>query len=223
MVHDLFRCRKYTRETIAPLSICIFSLGNNLIVDSLIILILYKGFEYTSFWDWESLYFLNTFPSAFIGLLSAKYKIFDKTVHTKNRHLEILSNHCYVLYCKTCPYIISCAPVWHIQRVDCRMLYLFACVVIIHNMHSPRLEKVLLFLGFYSMNMWFLHAMFFTGSRTLQDILYWPQYWIAVWLLGLTLTLIAAIIAEHIQRPILSLYSRLSTTSSTELENRRVG
>lgn len=76
-------------------------------------------------------------------------------------------------------------------------IFILACIVIVRNANSRKLETALTFLGVYSMNMWFLHAMFFTGSRHLQTILYWPQYWILVWIWGTLITLTAAVIIQR--------------------------
>lgn len=61
------------------------------------------------------------------------------------------------------------------------------------------IKKFLVFLGSYSMNLWFLHSIFFTGSRPLQSILYWPQLSVAILAWGLMFLLPAAILCSNVQ------------------------
>ena len=50
------------------------------------------------------------------------------------------------------------------------------------------------------MNLWFLHGIFFTGSRPLQIWLYYPEYPFLIFILGIILLLPLAIGCDYIQK-----------------------
>lgn len=57
--------------------------------------------------------------------------------------------------------------------------------------------------GSLSMNIWFLHGIFFSGHCVLQPLLYLPKYSILVVVWGLTLLLPAAWLISRLQKALL--------------------
>lgn len=67
---------------------------------------------------------------------------------------------------------------------------------------SFKVKKILIFIGSVSMNIWFLHGLFFTGFRDLQPLLYYPRYSVLVFLWGLFLLIPSAWVISQIYKAI---------------------
>ena len=69
-------------------------------------------------------------------------------------------------------------------------LFIYSAVVVIKKARSEIFNRLFIFLGAHSMNLWFLHGIFFTGGGArLQAVLYFPQYAIPILIWGVIILL----------------------------------
>ncbi len=93
--------------------------------------------------------------------------------------------------------------------VELAVVPLFIYVMVKLTMDCLKLKKALLFLGSVSMNIWFLHGLFFSGHRALQPLLYGPEYSVLVYLWGLLLLVPSAWLVSKLQKYIIKLITRV--------------
>ena len=182
---------------VAPVTVRIFSAtGRRLWLDALILLVWSFAFGYAG-GKLPHAEFLGVFAPALVGVLFAKYRLFDN-LHSRHamKTWEAVAVIAALMVIRPALILLQ-VPMFPVFDGIIAGIFILACIVIVRNANSRKLEAALTFLGVYSMNMWFLHAMFFTGSRHLQTILYWPQYWLLVWVWGTLITLTAAIIVQR--------------------------
>lgn len=71
-------------------------------------------------------------------------------------------------------------------------IFIFSFIMFIQLINIKLINKALITLGNYSIEMWFLHAIFFIGNSTVQKIGYWPKLdililtWIIILLLPIS-------------------------------------
>lgn len=199
---------------LSPLTAKLFEKIKSFWLDALILLVWSTGFGLISIYvPYPDP--LNTFTPALVGLLFAKYNLFVHIVTRRNIKTWLAFLVIALLMVTRSALILLKVPFFGIFDGLIAGIFILACVSIIHNLKSRKLEEMLVFLGIYSMNIWFLHSMFFTGSKSLQTWLFFPRYWIAVWILGFLFTLAIAILVEHLQRPLLKTYTRFTTRKNT--------
>lgn len=80
---------------------------------------------------------------------------------------------------------------WGIEDGIFSLLFIYAVLNIFNCLNSRMLRSVFMLLGRYSMNLWFLHGIFFMTAvgGNIQHFLYWPRYSIFILLWGLVLLL----------------------------------
>lgn len=83
----------------------------------------------------------------------------------------------------------------------------YICVYTRMNM-GKIIEKGFVILGKYSMNMWFLHGIFFTPKKTLQWIAYFPKYPILILIWTLFLMFWCSVLIARLQNYILGKVTR---------------
>ena len=79
---------------------------------------------------------------------------------------------------------------------------LFIYVTVKLTSDSVCVQRTFIFLGSVSMNIWFLHGLFFSGHRVLQPLLYCPQYSVLVYLWGLLMLIPSAWVISKLQKMI---------------------
>lgn len=199
---------------LSPLTAKLFEKTKSFWLDALILFIWTIGFDLISFYiPYKDI--LDTFAPALVGVLFAKYGLFDHIVTRRNIKTWLAFLAIALLMVIRPTLILMKVPFFGVCDGLIAGIFILACVSIVHNLKSRKLEEMLVFLGIYSMNIWFLHAMFFTGSKSLQSWIFWPRYWIAVWIVGFLFTLAIAILVERLQRPLLKAYTRLTARKST--------
>lgn len=88
-------------------------------------------------------------------------------------------------------------------------LLIFFLVVLNKTFKLTPVKKTLAFLGRYSMNIWFFHAIFFTPGRTLQWVIYSPKIGVLCWILTLIITATAAWIFAKVQDGVWNFFAGL--------------
>lgn len=78
-------------------------------------------------------------------------------------------------------------------------IFIFLVVSFFHSSRSKYLSKFFLLMGAYSMNLWFLHGIFFTGQRPLQWIIYWPKISVLIVFVCILILLPVAIACDRVQ------------------------
>lgn len=71
-------------------------------------------------------------------------------------------------------------------------------------------NKYLMVLGYYSLELWFIHAIFFIGNPTVQKIAYWPKYSILILIWTIVLLLPLAAIIQKIKQQVIN-YSSIES------------
>ena len=155
-----------------------------------------------------------TFIPAFLGLLAAKYKIFS-WLNNRFSHYPIIAFVCAILLVFIIRFFLCINHFYMIQFYDSFLcvVFIYSSIEIIHRIKSRWLTKVLVFIGLNSMNIWFLHGIFFMGNNSIQTILYSPKYWLAIFCWGLIMTLMASIICNKLQEPLINSVSKLLSSS----------
>lgn len=84
------------------------------------------------------------------------------------------------------------------------VLFIYASISILrHSIHHV-VHEMLQYLGRYSMNMWFIHGIFFTGSCCLQPYVYDLHYSLLIFIAGVLFSLSFSILVDRIQGFIIS-------------------
>lgn len=135
-----------------------------------------------------------------IGLLVNKYELFVKLDW-------LLGKRSICIYLFVLIFIALCRQGLILANVDViytegifvfLFVYLICCIRC--NLNSIIFERFCMFIGSYSMNLWFLHGIFFTAEKKLQWLLYYPRYspLILIWgvLLLLPISMICSLLQE---------------------------
>lgn len=78
-------------------------------------------------------------------------------------------------------------------------IFIFIIISIYTRYKLKKTAALFSFLGIYSMNLWYLHGIFFTGNCNLQWILYLPSFWILILIWGIIILLPLAILCNKLQ------------------------
>ena len=148
--------------------------------------------------------YISVGTPALSGILFSKYHLFDAFsmyIPTKLGLYGILYV-CLIVVRQLSVYLFGA----NFLDVIFAPLFIFLSVNIIYFKNIfPILNGVFKLLGKYSMNIWFLHGLFFTGSMHLQWILYLPKYSTFVLIWGMSLLIVISGGVTFIQNPILKI------------------
>lgn len=189
----------------APLLLKIFSRGAICDSIALIGVFLFTRFARSVPLGFWFIYHLWPFFCSAVGILSAKYAVFErlKRFAGKSPWWISIAGIMAVTFCRyRLLQINGCIR----EAIDpiLVILYIYFFIELFNSLHSVRLEKMVTLLGTHSMNLWFIHSIFFTGRRPLQSLLYAPKYSVLVLFWGLTMCLIVAWAVRQIQSYVLS-------------------
>ncbi|MFI3288593.1 MAG: acyltransferase family protein [Rikenellaceae bacterium] len=142
--------------------------------------------------------------SVLAGILVCKFNLFnviDRAIGSRNVLLYI-AVICSLVYARKyiyVPFLIFNTDVLWV------VIFIYCVLATLRAVKSERVEQILQFLGTYSMNMWFVHAIFFAGTLDiLQRVLYFPKYSILVYVWGVLLTLVVSMFCSVV-------YNKLSS------------
>lgn len=147
----------------------------------------------------------------FAGVLVAKYNLFlviDRFVGRRNVFLY-LALIALTIFLRQYVHIFTYG-----FNVDTLLVValIYSTLAILRNLKSRRLERTLSVFGKYSMNMWFIHALFHVGTLGfLQRVLYLPNYPILILTWGVVLVLPVAMFCSYLQGLILNLIFKPSS------------
>lgn len=204
---------------LSPMIILLFKQTKRLIVDIIIslviILLLIK--LYPAIPPGPNTYIIRTLvrglmwylSSVLVGVLVCKYDIFN-VIHQK------LGRQPWFVYVLALLAIVAfrmlvLLPMPYVLNVDALLVIvlIYSVVCLLETVKSQRAEKILLFFGTYSLNIWFIHAIFHTGQVDfLQRVLYLPQYPIFIYFWGILLVVPFAIIVTRMQNAMFKLLFR---------------
>ena len=155
----------------------------------------------------------GTLVSSIVGLLVAKWKIFD-------RMRSMIGNYALTkgFFIATFVLILRQIGLLTIGQTDISdalfaMLFCFGLLLMFEKINGTRIARILSFLGIYSMNLWFLHGIFLSGTRPLQAILYYPRVSILILIWGLILLIPVAMLFAWIQKHAWNSLSKLRIKS----------
>ncbi len=83
--------------------------------------------------------------------------------------------------------------------------FAFFTIILLRKLRNGYMGKSLIFLSTCSMNLWFLHGIFFTGSRPLQTLIYTSQQPIIIYCTILAATIPVAFILHRFQKSVINL------------------
>lgn len=155
----------------------------------------------------------GTLVSSIVGLLVAKWKIFDCMRRMIGSHAFIKGFFIAVFVLILRQIGLLTIGQTNISDALSAMLFCFGLLLMFETINRTRIAAVLSFLGIYSMNLWFLHGIFFTGSRPLQVLLYYPRVSILILIWGLILLIPVAMLFAWIQKHTWSSLSKLRIKS----------
>ena len=151
--------------------------------------------------------FLSPLFVSIVGNLSAKWKIFEQLDTYFGKFplflyglmilgVVICRQGC-ILLCKEISWMSICSLgeiIWVVV-----FIYSILSLLSISSPFGRWILFMLKYLGKYSMNMWFIHGIFFTGCCYLQPYIYDFHYSPLIFSIGVILSLILAIIVSRIQ------------------------
>lgn len=155
-------------------------------------------------------YFIYPLGISVSGLLCAKYILFERlSQQIKLNWWSALTIVIVIIFVRQGLLLIN---LYHIGFEDglFSFIFIFTLISVFHRYKLSKIKTFMLLLGSYSMNIWYLHGIFFTGDRPLQWILYYPHYWILIILWGIILLLPVAMICKYLQQPLTQMISKFS-------------
>lgn len=153
--------------------------------------------------------FLSPLMIGIEGMLFAKYSIFQLIagrIPTFRIHLFLIVISILVTIRQGC-ILLNVNLFNTIGGVDFFIvpIFIFTTTLISRKIRAIYLTNILIFIATCSMNLWFLHGIFFTASRPLQPLLYSSHSPFLIYLTVLTLTLPVASLLHLFQRRFLTL------------------
>lgn len=140
-----------------------------------------------------------------IGYLFAKYRVFIKIDYFLRKFLPswLLAVGCFIASL-TIVYARYKSGNYFIRTFSLDTVYtpllIYAYITVLKAIHVKWLCKGLQLLGTYSMNMWFLHGIFFSPNLTFQHLAYWGTYPIVILVWTLAVTMLCSIPISYLQR-----------------------
>lgn len=204
-------------QLLLPLLICISKLNPVLFITMSIVpfgvinYILY-------FLKWDSIQmvsyiieFNDYVPVFYVGYLIAKYRVFDYIDHKlKQWKIDNL-----IIYFAVLPMIyyfrgklITYFPNYNADWFFAPIL-IFDCIEIIRKIKCSVIDKSLTLIGKHSMNLWYIHGIFFYVSEKMQAVLYWPKVSILILVWSLCIMIPVSIIYENISKNIRAIFTKL--------------
>lgn len=150
------------------------------------------------------------FPITVIGYLCAKNGIFeeiDKFVQTKNNNIKLLIAVFLFIITFMEPtwlYAYNLNNIFFIMFRKCIRIisipfFIYSIVLIHKSYYKNVINKIIQYIGKYSMEMWFIHCIFFNCSKKIfQKFLFISKYPIVVLIWGLFLCLIFSIPLKYL-------------------------
>lgn len=142
--------------------------------------------------------------SVFAGILVCKYDIFNLIDAKVGRQKWFV--YALVLLAMVVFRIAVPLPPFYSLNLDALLviILIYCTVCLLEATKAIRAQKALLFLGTYSLNIWFLHAIFHTGTLDfLQKILYYPKFSILVYIWGFMMVVPMAVVVTRMQNAML--------------------
>lgn len=183
---------------ISPFLLKLFS-GKLLWLDILLYIAILLGIDLVQ-GVWHSI--LGPIPVAVFGMIVSKWGLFNRLnsiTHQYSIWIFLIAVICIALI-RQALILLN----WKIVGIEglFAALFIFAIINIFRKLSWLFLEKIVILLGRYSMNLWYLHGIFFTGSRPLQELLYSPQYSLFIFVFAVVGLLPVAIGCSWIQKTI---------------------
>lgn len=153
-------------------------------------------------------YYLYPLMSTVLGIIIAKYGIFNKLHRLVTGRLHsvflVIAIALIIIVLYEIPKLNPLGGNnWQffvdILRSFIAALLILFSVELFHRIRSRRFKKFFLLLGGLSMYLWFLHGIFFTGKNFLQPFIYSPKEPILILLLCLAVTLPVAWLLKRFQ------------------------
>lgn len=190
---------------ISPLLIKIFRQHNNISTDIILLIIIGVAvwiFGTNSIYGYFSLIpkFFNLLFISTIGILTAKWHIFERLyalpITSKVNTLGVLILILLVFASRQVFVLLGINYFFIEAMIAGAAIYCFT--LLSHKIKFQSLRTLFIVLGTYSMNLWFLHGIFFTGNRPLQRLLYMPKISILILIWSFILLLPFAIAISRI-------------------------
>ena len=160
----------------------------------------------------EILHIVQYEPTVIIGILFARYNIFEKikgkikkweyTAITNIVYIAMIAMSVVARYMLNIPFIASDFIIVPVM--------IFAILELARGVKKTMplkmqelVWKTVTILAVNSMNLWYLHGIFFTPNKTLQGIVYLPHYGIPIFIWAFIMCLPFAVVISKIQNSVL--------------------
>lgn len=201
---------------LSPLIIKLFS-GNRFYLDLYMLL----GFiVITTLTD----IYLNSIPyletclkvlfASLVGYIVAKYNIFER-ISTKYANLNsivLIGILALVFGSRQCLLLLDLNN--YVLEAIFAGCAIFIFTSLLNRLNIQILKKVLILVGVYSTYLWFLHGIFFTGTRPLQSILYAPKISILILFWGVIILMPVSYVCSRMHSALWQLASANSKSIS---------
>lgn len=139
------------------------------------------------------------FMASIAGILTAKYEIFDYLSNNAKKYFSkgwiCVSTLAFVLLIRTILLYLGnlnkdqifFSVIESIAEAGIAFAFIFSFISLIRWLNNRAIFSSLCFIGGISMFLWFLHSILFTGSRFLQNYIYYPKEPVAIFILVLAI------------------------------------
>ncbi len=124
------------------------------------------------------------------GYLAAKYSVFNKLHNHVTSRINTVAFF-IILFCMvlTGGFMRIHGYSGSITELVFSIIIISITLEIFYRFRLRQVKRVLIFLGIYSMILWYMHGIFFTGSRSAQVILYISQIPVIIVVTGFLITI----------------------------------
>lgn len=143
---------------------------------------------------------LKVLFASLVGYIVAKYNIFERiSTRYANLNTIVLIGILALLFgTRQCLLLLDLNNyVFEAIFAGCAI---FIFTSLLNGLNFQILKKALMLVGVYSTYLWFLHGIFFTGSRPLQSILYAPRISILIILWGVIILMPVSFVCSKMHR-----------------------
>lgn len=145
--------------------------------------------------------FLYPLPISLVGLLVCKYDLFGKLYSKIGHHISTFVSLMIIAAVALVRQglLLFDIPQIGIEDGIFSFFFIFAVITLTNRLKCKKIDQLFIFIGTQSMNLWFLHGIFFTGSKNLQWLLYFPHYPLLIFCWGVLLLLPLCLLCNYLQ------------------------
>lgn len=147
-------------------------------------------------------------PVSLCDLVASKHRLFDRVHAAVGKHMNVLLAAVVIVLVAV---VRQALVMFDVPNVGIRegvfaFLFIYSAVIVVRRLNWALLTGALTWLGRHSMNLWYLHGIFFVGvgRDALQHILYFPGLSVLILAWGVLLLCPVTLACDYVQRRLLA-------------------